>query len=236
MKAVNKDGSLITDLKATYDNPRYKVITTLLQTTGKLGVALTAKDVAPGVSLGVSGTLPDADSGKLALDYTAPHITLKSSTSLTSAPKVDISATTRFNVKGRDVIGGGEVAYDAAKGSLSSWRLGFGYTALDYQVAATLSDKNDVTALIAHSVRPDVTVGAEVVRNLDSYDTSLTAAVSRRLASGALQKIKVQHTGIVSVLHEQTLEGKSKVTLSGQFDAKDLGKAPKYGVGVDFKY
>ena len=46
----------------------------------------------------------------------------------------------------------------------------------------------------------------------------------------------MQHTGVVSVLHEQVLEGKSKITLSGQFDSKDLAKAPKYGVGLDLKY
>ncbi|KAG7666470.1 hypothetical protein Ndes2437B_g09176, partial [Nannochloris sp. 'desiccata'] len=82
----------------------------------------------------------------------------------------------------------------------------------------------------------DLIVGAEAVRNLESAETALAAAVQRRLASGALQKVKVQHTGIVSVLHEQILEGKSKITLSGQFDAKDLSKAPKYGMGLDLKY
>jgi len=236
IKGIHKDGAVTSDMKASYETNRYKIITTLAQASGKLGVALTAKEFAPGVNLGVAGTLPDTDSGKISLDYVAPHITLKSASTLTAAPKVDVSATTRFDVKGRAVIGGGEVGYDAAKGAMTGWKLGFAYSALDYQVAATLNDKSDVTALIAHSVRSDVTVGAEVVRNLNSSETALAAGVSRRLPSGALQKVKVQHTGIVSVLHEQALEGKSKVTLSGQFDAKDLNKAPKYGVGFDFKY
>ena len=48
--------------------------------------------------------------------------------------------------------------------------------------------------------------------------------------------MNVHHTGIFSVLHETALDGKNKIALSGQFDAKDLSKAPKYGVALDFKY
>ena len=192
--------------------------------------------MAPGVTVGVSGALPDVQSAKLAVDYVAPHVTVKSSTSLTAAPKVDVALTTAFATHARTVVGGADVSYDAAKGSITKWAIGSGYTAADYQLAAVLNDKQDVSLLVAHNVRSDLTVGAEVVRNLGSADTSLSAAVQRRLSSGALQKIKVQHTGLVSVLHEQVLEGKSKVTLSGQFDAKDLSKAPKYGLGLDLKY
>jgi len=192
--------------------------------------------VAPGLKVGVVGMLPDGDSAKMAVDYVAPHITLKSSATLTAAPKVDTSAASRFSVSGRDVVVGGEVSYDAAKGAISKWALGLGYTAADYQFAALLSDSQVVTALLAHNVRPDLTVATEVVRNLTTGDTALAAGVSRRLDTGALQKVRVAHSGVVSVLHEQVLEGKSKVSLSGQFDAKDLSKQPRYGVAFDFKY
>ncbi|KAH7617731.1 hypothetical protein Ndes2526B_g07596 [Nannochloris sp. 'desiccata'] len=236
VKGVHRDGKLDTELKGTYDTSSYKIIATLAQATGKLGLSAAAKEVAPGVTVGVSGTLPDVDSAKLAVDYVAPHVTLKTSTSLTAAPKVDAAVTTAFNRSGRNVVAGAEVSYDAAKGTVSKWAIGSGYTAADYQLAAMLNDKKDVSLLIAHSVQSDLIVGAEAVRNLESAETALAAAVQRRLASGALQKVKVQHTGIVSVLHEQILEGKSKITLSGQFDAKDLSKAPKYGMGLDLKY
>lgn len=232
VKGVHRDGKLDTDLKATYSTGKYSLIATLAQASGKLGLSVSAADVAPGLKLGIAGLLTDSDSGKLALDYVAPHVTLKSSATLTAAPKVDASAATRFSVRGQDVVGGGEVAYDTAKGAVTKWTLGLGYTAADYQVAALLSDKQDVTALVAHAVRPDLTLGAEVVRNLATAETALSAGVARRLPSGALQKVKVAHTGVVSVLHEQVLEGKSKVALSGQFDATDLSKAPKYGWGL----
>jgi voltage-dependent anion channel protein 2 len=236
LKTTHKDGVLANDLKATYDNPRYKLITTLAQATGKLGLAVTAKALAPGVNVGVSGTIPDIDSAKVAVDYVAPHITLNATSSLSAAPIVDVAATSRFSIRSRDVIGGGKVSYDASKGSIKEWILGMGYTAADYQVAATYNDKKDVTALIAHSVRPDLTVGAQVTRNVESATTAMYAGVTRRLASGATQKVKVAHTGVVSVLHQQPLEGKSIVSLSGEFDAKDPSKAPKYGFGLDVKY
>ena len=236
VKGVHRDGVLDTELKSTYDTARYKFLASLAQASGNLTVSAAVKEVAPGLTVGVSGTLPDVNTAKLAVDYVAPHVTLKTSTSLTAAPKVDAALTTAFSRTGRNIVAGADVSYDASKGSITRWAVGSGYTAADYQLAAVLKDNKDLSVLIAHNVQSDLTVGAEVVRNLDSAATSLSAAVQRRLSSGALQKVKVQHTGVVSVLHEQVLEGKSKITLSGQFDSKDLAKAPKYGVGLDLKY
>lgn len=236
VKGTHKDGVLASELKATYDSAHFKLVSTLAQASGKVGLSLTGKKIVPGMNVTLSGNVPDTASAKVAVDYTVPHVTVKASSTLTPAPMLDLGVTTNVVVKDRDIVVGGEGAYDAAKGLICSWKVGLGYTALDYQLAATLSDKKDVTAMIAHSVNPDVTIGAEVVRNIESAETSVTAGVARRLPSGALQKIKVQHTGIVSVLHEQTLEGNSKLALSSQFDAKDLSKTPKYGVSVDFKY
>lgn len=236
LKTSHKEGALTNEVKATYENSRYKLVTQLAQTTGKLGLAVTAKDLAPGLKVGISGNIPDIDSAKLAVDYVAPHVTLNAASSLSVTPAVDLAATSQFRIKTRDVVGGAKVSYDSAKGTIKEWLIGMGYTAADYQVAMTLNDRRDVTSLIAHNVRPDVTVGAQVTRNLDSQVTTMSAGVSRTLLSGAKQKIKVAHTGIVGVLHEQTMESGSKVSFSGEFDAKDLSKPPKYGVGLDFKY
>lgn len=236
LKTSHKEGSLVNEVKATYDNPHYKVVTQLAQTTGKLGLAVTAKDLAPGFKFGLSGNIPDVDSAKLAVDYVAPHVTVNATSSLSVTPAVDIAATSRFEVRNRDIVGGAKVSYDSAKGTIKEWILGMGYTAADYQIAMTLNDRKDVSSLIAHNVRPDLTVGAQVTRNLDTQATSMSAGISRTLSSGARQKIKVAHTGLVGILHEQALEGNSKVSFSGEFDAKDLSKPPKYGVGLDFKY
>lgn len=237
LKASQKEGGFVPEAKATYDNANFKIVTSLAQASGKVGLALTGKKVIPGLNVTLSGSLPDANSGKLAVEYVpVDSVAVKTATSLSASPAMDVSIATSLDVKGRDLVVGGQGGYDAAKGMVTSWKVGFGYAAHDYQVASTLNDKKDVSALVAHTVSPDVTVGAEIVRNLESSETSMTAGIARTLPSGALQKVKVQHTGVVSILHETALDGKNKVALSGQFDAKDLTKAPKYGVALDFKY
>lgn len=237
LKGSQKDGGFVPEVKATYDNANFKLVTSLAQASGKVGLALTGKKVVPGLNVTLSGSLPDANSGKLAVEYLpVDSVAVKAATSLSASPAMDVSVATSVDVKGRDLVVGAQGGYDAAKGMITSWKVGFGYAAHDYQVASTLNDKKDVCALVSHAVNPDVTVGAEIVRNLDSSETTMTAGIARKLSSGALQKVKVQHTGIVSVLHETALDGKNKIALSGQFDAKDLSKAPKYGVALDFKY
>jgi hypothetical protein len=236
IKGVRTDAGLDSVLKTSYTSGKYSLVASLAQATGKLGLSAAYSDLAPGLKLTVSGTLPDPDSAKIGLDYSRPNITLKSASTLTSSPKVDISATTGFLVNGQDVVAGAETGYDTAKGAITGYKLGLGYTAADYQASVTVNDKNELTTLLAHNVSHDLTVGAEVVRSLSNAETALSAGVARRLPSGALQKVKVAHTGLVQVLHEQVLEGKSIVALSGQFDAKDLSKAPKYGIAVDFNY
>ena len=89
VKGVHRDGVLDTELKSTYDTARYKFLASLAQASGNLTVSAAVKEVAPGLTVGVSGTLPDVNTAKLAVDYVAPHVTLKTSTSLTAAPKVD---------------------------------------------------------------------------------------------------------------------------------------------------
>lgn len=237
LKASQKEGGFVPEAKVTYDNANFKLVTSLAQASGKVGLALTGKKVVPGLNVTLSGSLPDVNSGKLAIEYVpVDSVAVKAATSLSASPSMDVSVATSLDVKGRDLVVGGQGGYDAAKGMVTSWKVGFGYAAHDYQIASTLSDKKDVCALVAHAVNPDVTVGAEIVRNLETSETTMAAGVARTLSSGALQKVKVQHTGIVSVLHETTLDAKNKVALSGQFDAKDLTKAPKYGVALDFKY
>eukprot|EP00889_Picochlorum_renovo_P004463 jgi/Picre1/31493/NNA_006845.t1 len=146
----------------------------------KGGLALTGKKVA-WLNVTLSGSLPDVGSGKLGLEYVVPHVSLKAGSTLSATPLMDVAVTSNVDVKGRDLL----------------------WVDRDPMMLPRGCDKKDVSALIAHSVTPDVTVGAEIVRNLDSAETSMAAGVARRLPSGALQKVKVQHTGIVSVLHDR---------------------------------
>lgn len=57
-------------------------------------VVSAAPQVAPGVKVSLSATLPDTQSGKLLVDYVNQHIHIKSSVGLTTSPKVcDVNGT-----------------------------------------------------------------------------------------------------------------------------------------------
>jgi len=59
-----------------------------------LKTAVSYTNVAPGLKVGLSGTLPDVNSAKLSVDYVMQYLNLKSSLGLTSTPKVEMSAST----------------------------------------------------------------------------------------------------------------------------------------------
>jgi hypothetical protein len=136
VNAVGKDDKLDMALKGAYAANKYNVTATLAQ-SGKLAVAVAYKELVPGLTLGLTGNVPDTDSAKLGIDYTGvPHLLVKSSVSLTAAPKVDVAVTSGLN----DVTVGGEVSYDAAKSAITKWTVGVGYTASDYQAALLYND------------------------------------------------------------------------------------------------
>lgn len=231
VSAVGKEDKVEMALKGTYVGPKYTVVSTLAQ-SGKLAVAASYKELAPGLNVGITGTVPDPDSGKLQLDYSIPHVTLKTSSTLTAAPKVDVAASTGFE----GVTVGGEASYDTAKAAVTKWTVGLGYTAADYQAALLYSDKSIATALIAHKVTADTIIGAEVVRDLPNSTTTFSTGLSKVLDGGALAKLKLDNKGMVSVLYEQELKARTRLAVSGQFNALNLNEAPKFGFGYDIKY
>lgn len=232
VNAVGKDDKLEMALKGAYAANKYSVTATLAQ-SGKLAVAVGYKELVPGLTLGLTGNVPDTDSAKLGIDYSGvPHLLVKSSVSLTAAPKVDVAVTSGLN----DVTVGGEVSYDAAKSAITKWTVGVGYTASDYQAALLYNDAQKATALLSHRVTADTTIGAEVVRDLAANTTSFAAGLSKQQAGGALTKLKLDNAGIVSVLYEQDLKARTKLAVSGQFNALDLNQAPKFGFGYAISY
>jgi voltage-dependent anion channel protein 2 len=231
LSALNKDDKVDLGLKATYAAPKYNLLGTISQ-AGKLGVSASYKELAPGLTLGVSGTVGDAESGKLAADYAVPHLTLKSTVSLVASPKLDLAATTGYD----NFTVGGEASFDSAKSAITKWTAGVGYTAADFQAAVLVNDRNVVTGLYAHKVNPTATVGAEIVHDLSGASTTFVTGLSRVLEGGALAKAKLDNKGIVSLLYEQDLRPYNKLVLTTQFDSKDLSAQPRFGVGYDLKY
>lgn len=106
---------------------------TTLDASGKALVNLSLSELAKGVKLSASAALPDPASAKLTVDYTAcREFNIRATTTLTSAPVVDLVAVTEY----KGVLLGGEAAYDTAKAAVTKYNVAAGYNTAEYQVRA----------------------------------------------------------------------------------------------------
>ena len=145
-------------------------------------------------------TLPPHPTPQLGLDYVVPHLHAKALIGLTSTPRVDLAATTGA----RDGALGVSGTYDSAKGALTAWSIGSSLTRPDYQASVLLTDAGKTVKLgYAHNVDAATVAGAEVTRSLTSDETVFAIGYGKRLASGALAKVRLESTGLTSLLYEQ---------------------------------
>lgn len=228
--AVQKGDRVDASLKAAYSTKAYSVDATY-NPNNKISVNGSLADVAPGVKLTAAVVLPDTASAKAGVEYANPYVNLKATVGLTSTPLLEASAASGY----KNIIVGGEAGYDSAKSILTKYNIGVGYHAPDYQVAAFLQDRAGTLRLAyAHNVTPTQTVGAEVTRTLATSASTFNLAYSRKLASGAVSKFKIDNAGLLSVLYETKLSTGEKVAGSVQLQATDLSRPVKYGFALDF--
>jgi voltage-dependent anion channel protein 2 len=231
LAATKVDGAIRTLLKSQYKTKSYGVVGTV-DSAGAVTLAATLNDLAPGLNATISGAVPDQSSGKLALEYVLPHLTLKSIVGLTNTPRIDVQATTGYE----GITFGVDTSYDTAKGQVTSWKAGAGYTGLDYQAAIILTDLDVVKATYAHNIDATTTAGAEISRKLAPEAgpgaTNFLVGVAKRLEGGALTKLRLDNKGILSYLYEQELQPKTKFAFSGLLDATNLEKAAKVGFAL----
>lgn len=226
---VQKADKLDSSLKAAYSTKKYSV-DVALDPANKVTVSASLSEVAPGVKLSSSVVLPDPASAKLGLEYAMPYLSLKSTVGLTATPVLDVAASTGY----QNIVLGGEASYDTAKGLLSKYNFALGYHAPDFQVAALLSDKLGTAKVsYSHNLNTTSSVGAEVTRKLATSDTTFALAYARKLTNGALTKVKVDGSGLLSALYETKLPSGEKVSSSVQLKATDLSKPLKYGFSLD---
>jgi len=222
--------SVCGDLKVSHKGHGYSVDTTFTSAS-KVNTSVSVTELAPGVKAAVSFSIPDYRSGKLAVDLSRPHLTVKSSVGLAASPKAECSVST--GVEG--ITLGGELGYDTKSSSVSKWAMGAQYSAGSSVLAAVLCDKGEtVKASLAHELSGPYTVGVEAVHKLGPGTTSFTLGGAAKL-DGATVKAKVDSAGIASALLETEVQPKAVMTLSGSFDALNLEKQPKVGVALNVK-
>uniref|UniRef100_A0A7R9V2N3 Voltage-dependent anion-selective channel protein n=1 Tax=Chlamydomonas euryale TaxID=1486919 RepID=A0A7R9V2N3_9CHLO len=237
----NVDGTL----KVSYGNKCYSTDATIAP-GGKTSVNATlanALDKAgvPGVKLGLSAALPDvAGTAKMNMEYNpCKEFGMKKSFTLSSAPLLDVSCGGLY----MGVTSGAELSYDAAKGAVTKSNLAVGYSADDFQVSAHYigmeanKKTNSLDALLklafVHKINPTKTVGAEVTRNLSNSGISFTLGYSEKLMCGALAKLKLDNTGLLSMMYETSLTTGETLAGALQMQATDLSQPPKVGLSID---
>ena len=198
---------------------------------GKVTATGTVAEVAPGLALSLSGPLPDLATARLGLDYATRALTAKAAIGLTANPKVEASATTAVG----DVALGGGLTYD--KNAVAAWSAGAALTRPDYQASALLTDLGRALKLgYAHNIDARTVAGAEVTKALDgSAETGFALGYGKVLDNGALAKVRLESSGLTSLLYEQDLTPLSKLALTSQFDATNLDAPPKVGVALALK-
>ncbi|KAJ9522514.1 hypothetical protein QJQ45_008353 [Haematococcus lacustris] len=230
LTGITKGERVEPTLKAAYAKKGYSADVTY-DGAAKVAINTSVADVLlPGLKLSGSVTLPNPNSAKASIDYNFPYLSTKATMTLTSKPLVDVVASTGY----KDVVVGVEAGFDTVKSTVSKYNLAVGYHAPDFQIAASVLDKlSTVKVGYAHNVSSSTRVGAEVLRKLVSGDTSVILGYSKTLSTGALTKLKIDNSGLLTGLYETKLTTGEKVGASFQLHATDLSKPVKYGFAVD---
>ena len=182
--AVKKDDAVEHGVKAAYKTGRVGVSASVAA-GGALTAAATVADVAPGLAVSLTGTLPDAASAKVGETEMArvvggervargahPSHPLPSSPPppfqlgldyavphLTAKATIGLTSTPRVDLAAttavKDVSFGASAAYDSAKGALASWSIGSSLTRADYQASALLENGDKVGRSQGGGSNPD---------------------------------------------------------------------------------
>ncbi|GBF94248.1 voltage-dependent anion-selective channel [Raphidocelis subcapitata] len=229
--AINKGDKADLSLKSSYTYKNYGISALFRTSTDKVDVTANIDNVAPGLKAAIHATLPDAQSGKLLLDYSSARAHVRTTLGLNTQPKASIAATTAQG----NLIYGVEGTFDTGKSEVTGYGVMAGWTAPDSQLVLQLTDKLETAKLYAsHNYTKDKAVAAEVSRPVKGGDVTFSLGVLQRLENGALFKAKVNHLGVASLLYEQRLASGERLALSTQVDTINVGgKAPKVGVALD---
>ncbi|KAI8465284.1 MAG: eukaryotic porin/Tom40 [Monoraphidium minutum] len=232
LQAINKGDKADLSLKSTYNHNNYGLTALFKTSTDKIDVTATVDKLAPGLKAAVHATLPDAQSGKLLLDYVpCSYAHVRATLGLNTQPKVALATTAQRG----NVIYGAEGTFDTGKSEVTGYGLLAGWLGPDSQLVLQLTDKLETAKVLAsHNYTRDKAVAAEVSRPVKGGDVSFTLGIQQRLDNGALVKAKVNHAGLASLLYEQRLASGERIALSAQVDTINIGgKAPKVGVAFD---
>uniref|UniRef100_A0A061R571 Voltage-dependent anion channel protein 2 n=1 Tax=Tetraselmis sp. GSL018 TaxID=582737 RepID=A0A061R571_9CHLO len=231
LKTVKDGDKLSGDVKLSKSFPEADVDVNI-SSGAKVSVTAATSKLYPGLKCSLAGSIPDHTSGKLTLDFKAPHVTTKTVVGLTPNPQLSMAAA--FGIK--TGIVGADVTYDTAKNALTKWSVGAAYIRPDYSAGIVLADKGEtLKATYYHSIDATQKAGCEIVRKLNTESTAFTMGYQKSLESGAVLKARLANSGIAAVSYSFSPAAKTTLNVAGQVDAANLDKNSKIGMSMDVK-
>jgi voltage-dependent anion channel protein 2 len=195
----------------------------------------------PGLRATATLPLPAVTAAKLGLAYAADAVNVAAGVSglALGKPVFEVAATTGWQqlALGAELSGG-----PASSSSAPRWGATLAYLGEQSQVALAVSESGQLGTLSAlHTVSHTTYVAVEVARRLDveaskgatagaARGASFTVGLQRKLASGALTKLKVDSSGVATGLYEQRVAADVALALTGQVDLANLGRPPAVGI------
>ncbi|KAA8531572.1 hypothetical protein F0562_006281 [Nyssa sinensis] len=231
--AVKKGGLSTGDVAAQY---KYKntLIDVKVDTESNISTTFTITEIVPSTKTIASFKLPDYNSGKLEVQYFHYHATFTTAVALNQSPTVDLSAT----IGTPTIAFGAEAGYDTTSGKFMKYTAGIGMTKPDSSASIILGDKGDsIRASYVHhldQLKKSAAVG-EITRKFSTNENTFTVGGLYAVDHLTVVKAKLNNHGKLGALLQHELIPKSILTISSEFDTKNLDKTPRFGLALALK-
>ncbi|XP_039114123.1 mitochondrial outer membrane protein porin 5-like [Dioscorea cayenensis subsp. rotundata] len=215
---------------------KYKksIIDVKVDTDSNISSTITFTELLPSTKAITTLTLPDYNSAKVEVQYFHDHGSLASVVGFKQNPIVDLSAT----VGAHGFAFGAAVGFDTAVGNFNKYSAAIGLTKPDYNVSFILGDKGDtLRVLYVHYLdeKQKSAVGGEISRRFSTNENTVTVGGAYALDELTRVKTRLNNAGKLGALLQHELNPGSVLTISGEFDTKNLDRTPKFGLALALK-
>lgn len=227
-KVTRLPGSLGTDVKGSWANGAMTV--DVHPMIPKAAVKIT-HPVFDGLKVSISDEVPNPQlKGKATADYTQPHLTAKTSVSLTSSPLLDASVATGYDGFVAAVRG----VVDVPRTTLASWELKAAYLGPNFVVSGHATQNLEkVTGSYWQLLDPKTSVAVEVQHQGSDNKIALLMGYSHVDLEGNLTKFKMASSGQVHLLRELSVRNDTTIGMTMMLNALDLAQEPRIGFALD---
>lgn len=225
----NVAGFVAGDLKHKISNKTYGIdVTNTVSTSNVLSTNVEFKDVVTkGLKLNANGSLAPGgkQAVKLGLEFGQGNMFSTAALDLFKGPA--ISGDLAFKVD--SFLVGGQVAYDAGKGSIKTYNAAAAYSVRDYTVSVHALNSLSLFSLAYwHRVNGTVEAGGKATMSakegldFSSGKVGIEFGAKYALDGNAFVKAKLDNNGILGLGYTQTLRPGFKMTMGGSFDTSKL--------------